>query len=469
MRTKRSSARLSADAVQTSSQRATTIAKTIAKMIAKTITKKVPSAVLAAFLSAGFGFAAGTAQAQDASQAAGQAAGQTSIARRIGAIKTINGNVLTLSPDSGPDIAVTVQPNARLLRIAPGEKDLKNATPVQLQDLQVGDRVRVRGQASADAASIAALEVIVMPRSDIDARHQQELQDWQKRGLGGPVSAVDPATGTVTIAVTTSGVKKNVAVHTSKTTVFRRYAPDSVKFDDAKPGTLQDVEVGDQLRARGDRSADGSELTAEEVVTGTFRNVAGLVNSVDASAGTISVQDLLSKKAVQVKITADSQLHKIPPEMAQRIAMRLKGTAAAGTPGIAGSSSGSAAGAGNGSAAGAGNGAPSGPPAGGTTLGSGAPGGGSAPGGGGYGGTRAGGTPDFQQMLSHLPAVTIADLHKGDAVLVVTTQGTATSGGTAITLLSGVEAILQAAPNGSQAMMLAPWSLGGAPGGDTGP
>ncbi len=96
------------------------------------------------------------------------------------------------SPDSGPEIAVTVQPNARLLRIAPGEKDLKNATPVQLQDLQVGDRIRVRGQASADAKSIAALEIIVIAHSDLEARHEQERQDWQKRGLGGLVSAVDP-------------------------------------------------------------------------------------------------------------------------------------------------------------------------------------------------------------------------------------------------------------------------------------
>jgi uncharacterized membrane protein YgcG len=448
---KRSCARSSTEAVQT----------TTANSIAETITKKLPRAALAAFLLAAFAFAAGAvpAHAQDAAQAAGQ----PSIARRIGAIKAINGNVLTLSPDSGPDITVTVQPNARLLRIAPGAKDLKDATPLQLQELQVGDRVRVRGQAP-DAASIAALEVIVMPRSDIEARHQQELQDWQKRGIGGPVSAVDPATGTVTISVTTAGVKKSVAVHIAKTTVLRRYAPDSVKFDDAKPGTLQDLQVGDQLRARGDRSADGSELTAEEVVTGTFRNVAGLVTSVDASTGTISVQDLLSKKAVQVKITADSQLHNIPADVANRIAMRLKGTTPPGTPGAAGSS--------GSPAAGAGNAAPSSPPAGSTGQGGagGAGSGAGAPSGGSYGGARAGGgTPDFQQMLSHMPVVTIADLHKGDAVLVVTTQGTATSGGTAITLLSGVEPILQAAPNGSQAMMLSPWSLGGAPGGDAGP
>jgi len=379
-----------------------------------------------------------------------QTAGQPAVARRIGAIKGITGNAITLTPDSGPDIAVTVQPNARLLRIAPGEKDLKNATPVQLSDLQVGDRVRVRGQASADGASIAALEVIVIPRSDLEARHEQERQDWQKRGLGGLVSAVDPAAGTVTISVTSLGGKKEIVVHTSQNTVFRRYAPDSVKFDDAKPSTLQEIRPGDQLRARGDRSADGSELTAEEIVTGAFRNVAGLVNSVDASAGTISVQDLLSKKPVQVKITSESQLHKLPPEMAQRIAMRLKASMPPGTPGASASSNSE-------SSPKAGDGAQSGAQPSGVN---------SSGGGMGAGGARQRGAPDFQQMLSLMPPVTIADLHKGDAVLMVTTEGTASSGGTAITLLSGVEPILQAAPTGSQAMMLAPWSLGGAPGGD---
>jgi hypothetical protein len=380
-----------------------------------------------------------------------QIAGQPAVARRIGAIKAINGNAITLTPDLGPDVAVTVQPNARIVRIAPGEKDLKNAAPAQLQDLQVGDRVRVRGQASADGASIAALEVIVIPHSDLQALHEQERADWQKRGLGGLVGAVDPGTGTITISVTTLGGKKEILVHTSKSTIFRRYAPDSVKFDDAKPSTLQEIHAGDQLRARGDRSPDGSDLTAEEIVTGSFSNVAGLVNLVDTSSGTITVQDLLSKKPVQVKITSESQLHKLPPEMAQRIAMRLKGSMSTGTPGA---SSGSAPAPGNGQSSAA--------------QGEMRPGGAMGAGGMG-GGMRQGGAPDFQQLLNRMPAVTIADLHKGDAVLIVTTQGTATGGGTAITLLSGVESILQAAPTGSQAMMLAPWSLGGAPTGDAGP
>src|SRR5579885_1506001 len=141
---------------------------------------------------------AGIAQAQDTSQSA--------VTRRLGAIKTIAGNVITLAPDSGADITVNVLPNARILRISPGATDLKDASPIQLQDLKAGDRVRVRGQASADG-SIGALEIIAMARTDIEARHQQEQQDWQKRGLGGLVSGVDPASGTVTISVTGLGGK----------------------------------------------------------------------------------------------------------------------------------------------------------------------------------------------------------------------------------------------------------------------
>lgn len=417
----------------------------------------VKNVVILIFLSGLIGIAAVEIQPYcfaSTSQQTPDATGSSAIARSIGAIKAINGNSVTLVPDSGAEIEVVVQPNARLLRIAPGEKDLKNAAPIQLQDLQVGDRIRVRGHASADAKSIAALEVIVIPHTELEAHHEQERQDWQKRGLGGLVKTVDPAAGTVTISVTGLGGTKSIVVHTSKATVIRRYSPDSVKFDDAKPSTLPDIQPGDQLRARGDKSSDGSELTAEEIVSGSFRNVAGTVNSVDAISGTINVQDLLSKKPVQVKVTPDSQLHKLPPEMANRIAMRLKGAMPPGTPGAAGASMPRTASAGSGAQPGA--------PAAGAGSGAGGNGAGSA------GGGRAGGAPDFAQMLNRMPTTTLADLHKGDAVLIVTTEGSASGGGTAITLLSGVEPILQAAPSGSQAMMLAPWSLGGAPGGDAG-
>jgi uncharacterized protein DUF5666 len=382
-------------------------------------------------------------QSQDGAQAA--------LVRRLGAIKAINGNTITLAPDSGADITVNIQPSAKLLRIAPGAKDLKDATPVQLRELQTGDRVRVRGQGSPDG-SIAALEVIVMARTDIEARRQQDQQDWQKRGLGGIVSSVDPASNSVTISVTGFSGKKDIVIRSASNTVIRRYAPDSVKFDNAKPSTLAEIHPGDQLRARGDRSADGSSMQAEEVVTGSFRNIAGTVISFDANSGTINVQDLLTKKPVTVKVTSESQLHQLPPEFAQRIAMRLKGGMPPGTPGAAAS---------GGAAANGGDTGPSRRPAGATGSSVGTAG---TNGGGMAGGTHAGGG-GFEQMLNRMPALSLADLHKGDAILVVATEGNS-SASTAITLLSGVEPILQAAPSASQAMMLTPWSLGGAPAGE---
>jgi hypothetical protein len=385
-----------------------------------------------------------------------QAASSGAVARRIGAIKAINGTSITLTPDSGPDINVTVQPTARIVRIPPGEKDLKNATPIQLQDLQVGDRILVAGKASDDNVSLMATSVVAMKKSDLETKHQQDLQDWQKRGAGGLVSAVDPVAGTVTISVTSFAGKKNIVIHASNTTVIRRYAPDSVKFDDAKPSTLTEVHPGDQVRARGNRNPDGTDLTADEIVSGSFRNVAGTVNSVDASSSTLSVQDVLSKKTVLVKVTADSQLRHLPPEVAQRIATRLKGAAAGGIAGVPGSATSGQTPASQTPPSQTTSPAPS---SGGTAEG------GMGARGNGMGG-RSGGAPDFQQILSHLPASSLADLHKGDAVVLVSTEGSA-GVGTAIQLVSGVEPILQAAPNAGQAMMLAPWSLGG-PSGEAG-
>lgn len=386
--------------------------------------------------------------------ASAQSTDSSTIAKSIGTIKVINGSALTLAPESGSEIAVTVAPNAKIARVNPGSKDL---APIQLSDLQVGDTVRVRGHASADGKSISGLEVIVITRSAVAAVTDQIRQDWQKRGLGGIVDSIDAGTGTVNVSVPGLSGKKTLVVHTSASTIMYRYAPDSAKPEDAKRIELQGIKVGDQLRARGNRNADGTEITAEEIYTGVFPKFVGTIKSIDTSTGTLSLLDLATKKTVQLKVTADSQLHKIPAEMAQRFAARLKGNMPAGTPGSGGAASAPPSGGGGASPTGASAGAGSG---GGTGAGSGGPA-------GGTGGMR-GGAQDFQSIVSRLPSSKLADLNlqKGDAVVVLTTEGTASGDPTTITLLSGVEPILQAAPNASQAMMLTPWSLGGAPGGD---
>jgi hypothetical protein len=329
-----------------------------------------------------------------------------------------------------------------MVRVAPGQTDLKTAAPIQLSDLRAGDRILVRGQPSSDGKSFVAAGVIAMSSSDVEAKHQSEREDWRKRGIGGLVTSVDPGTGTIPISVTAQGGKKTVAVHTTKSTVLRRYAPDSTSFDEAKLAPLDQIKPGDQLRARGVRSEDGSEFTAEEVVSGTFRNIAGTISSIDSNTNTLNVMDLISKKPLVVSLTTQSQLRRLPPEVAQRIAFRMKGAGAGpagGTPQAGANSSAQT------------------PAANGTTA-PGTEGAGARPGNG-----PGSGQADFQQIVNRMPAVTLADFKSGDAVMIVATEGTASGRVTAITFLGGVEPILNAAAASSQSVTLSPWSLRGAP------
>jgi len=363
----------------------------------------------------------------------------------LGTIKTISGNTLTLTTDAGTEIKVVVSADARLLRVPPGSKDLKEAAPLQLADLQAGDRILVRGKPGDDPNSMVASSVVAMKKTDIAEKQAHEREDWQRHGIGGLVRSIDASSGVITIGTTTATGNKDVAIHASSTTILRRYAPGSVKFDDAKPSTLAEIKTGDQIRARGTRNADGSEFTAEEIVSGAFRNIAGMILSIDAGGGSFTVSDLATKKNVEVKLLADSQLRKLPQPMAQRIAMRLKGAAA------------DASGTGDAAKPGAAPSAPSIAPApqGQPGMGAGANGGY----GSGVSGSGRQGGGDLQQMLSRLPANTLADFQKGDAVMIVATADHDASKTTAITVLGGVEPILQASPQGQAASILSPWSL----------
>src|SRR6266404_6921080 len=358
--------------------------------------------------------------------------GDAQLAKAVGTIKSIQADSITVTAESGGegDVVAKLTGSTKILRVPPGEKDLKNATALQPQDLQVGDRVLVRGQASPDGDkyTIVALAVIVMKQADVAAKQLHDRDDWQKRGVGGLVTNVDAAAGTITISSSGMGANRNIAVHITKDTILRRYAPGSVRFDDAKPAPASQImariKAGDQLRARGARNLDGSEVSAEEVVSGAFRNIAGTIKAIDVASNTMTVQDAISKSAVVVKVSPDSQMKKLPAEMAQRIAMQLKSTA----------------GGGNGDQPGA-NRQSNGQSMKDQSIG-------------------GNGPPDLQRTLSRLRNSALADLQKGDTVMIVSTEGGNSAAVTAITLLAGVDAILTASPNQSASTLLSPWSLG---------
>ena len=377
---------------------------------------------------------------------------QAPASKAVGTVKSINGNSVAVMTDGGGEVKITIADAARIVRTTPGQMDLKSANPIQISDIQVGDRILARGQAG-DNNSLVASSVIVMKQSDIAERQQREREEW-RRGVGGIVKSVDPTAQTITVNKSLATQGKEIVVHVTPQTELLRYPANSINFDDAKPGAMDQIKPGDQLNARGVKSADGGEFRAQAVVSGSFQNVAGTVLSTDAGNNTVTVNDLATKKPMMVKIAAQSQMRKLPDFVAMMIAMRLKGGAA----GAAMASRAQAAGMGQGSGDGGARRGNSG-----QGPGGGAPGQGGA-GGNGGGGFRGNGPPDFQQMLSRMPAVTLADLKKGDAVMLV---ATAENQPVAIKLLTGVEPILSAAPAGvnAAATVLSPWNLGQAAGG----
>jgi len=355
-----------------------------------------------------------------ASLAAGASAQAPS--RIVGTIAAINGNTLTVKTDGDGERQVLVPATAPVKRIAPGQKDLSAAEAIQFGDLAKGDRVLVKLDPETQGSVPQALQIIAVKQTDVAAKQQKDREDWQRRGVGGLVKSVDAQAGAILIGSGVGATAKTIAVHTTKATVLKRYAQASVSYDAAQIAAIDAIHVGDQLRARGQKNADGTEMNAEDVVSGTFRNISGTISSLDTAASTLVVKDLATKKQVTVHITADAQMKQLPETMARMLAARLKGGALAGQGAQAG------------------------------------PGPGTGPGAQQAGGMgRSGGMGgDPQQMLSRLPAIQLSDLKKGDAVMLVSTDGTTEV--TGITLLSGVEPLLEA-PAASQSL-LNNWSLG---------
>jgi hypothetical protein len=348
---------------------------------------------------------------------------QTQATSKLGTVKAIDGNKLTVTTAAG-DVTVTVSAGAPVLQLPPGSKSLKDATPAQLQDVSVGDRVLATGQPGDTPDTLTASRVVVMKSTDIAALRADELRQWQ-RGLGGLVKSVDGA------SITVMSGAKTLKIDTTPATVFKRYAEDSVDFANAKPGSLEAIHPGDQLRARGTVADDRLSITAAEVVTGTFENLSGVISSVDATGQTLTLKDLATKKTVTVYVTPKSDLRNLPAAAAAAFSARNR---PAGAPGPA-----------------------PGAPGAGTAP---APGGAPGAGGGGYGAGRPRSAGmDLSQMLARLPTETLADLKAGQAVMIVASP--ADNGHpTAITLLSGVEGILSATPAGQAPLTLSPWNLG---------
>jgi hypothetical protein len=227
----------------------------------------------------------------------------------LGTVTSFNkdANTFEVKADNASPVPVKLLSNTSVQRIAPGETSLAKATTITAADIAAGDRVLVNFASNGSDA----LRVVVMAATDIARRDDADRQDWAKRGISGIVAAKNGNQILLQKQRTPSG-EVQLVINVSDKTKFRRYSPDSVKFADAIAGKLDDVNVGDQLRARGMKSFDGLKVDAEEVVFGTFLTRAGSVVSIDAASREITVKELGTAKPLTIKLTSDSTIKQMP-------------------------------------------------------------------------------------------------------------------------------------------------------------
>jgi hypothetical protein len=237
--------------------------------------------------------------------------------RVVGEISAVENGRLTMRAPGGGEVVLTADAATRCLKTKPGAANLENAETIPIGDVAVGDRVLAAGILFPDG-SLSARQVVVMSRSDIAASQERDRDEWRRRGTGGVVKAVDAETQEIAIDV--RGAKVPVIVSTAeKKAAFRRYAPDSVKFGDAKPSALAEVQVGDQLRVLGDRSDDGTRITAEQVVSGAFRTIVCTVEAVDAEKGEMRVAVGSRPEKLRVAVKGEVMLRRLRPEQAKEV------------------------------------------------------------------------------------------------------------------------------------------------------
>jgi hypothetical protein len=354
------------------------------------------------------------AQAQTASATTSAAPSQTgdpsiSPNRALGEVKIKDAATkqLIIKTDAGSLVTVALSDATSYMRVAPGERTLTNATKITFADVAEGDRVLALGKVSDDQKLVPARTLVVMTKADIAKKQEAERAEWKRRGVLGIITALKPETKEITITSRTMAGPQALIIPISDKVELRRYAPDSIKFADANVAKFDDLKVGDQLRALGERNPAGTTFAAEKVVTGSFKTVAGVVTAIDAGTGEVKINDLQTKQPLTIVVKQDAVLRKFPAA-SELGGMMMMGRPAGGAPG--------------------GGQTPAGP--------------GPGQGGGRAGGPGGGGGSNMQEMFERLPTIAIADVKVGDTIIVSSTKGADPTRLTAISLITGADTLL---------------------------
>jgi len=331
-----------------------------------------------------------------------------------GDVTAINSSSITIKTKAGQN-EVMLTDKTVYKRASAENFSLATATAGVVTDVGVGDKVTVSALPTADGKSLAARTVYFVTKADIAAKDAKINEAWAKRGIKGRVVSVDPQTNQVNVEIRGMMSSSKLTLTPKENAKFLRYVQDSVRYDEAAKSSFAEVKVGDEIRALGDRSADGLSFAAEEILTGAFQTIAGTVKSVDAAKNEIIIKNLQTGKDVTVVVTDTSVVKRFPAEQAERMAGFMSG--GGGVRPVGATPPQGAAPSANGQAQ--------------------PPGAGRGPGGG-----RGGSVDD---MLERFPNITAGELKAGDMIAFSSTKNTNVDRIKAIKLLAGVEPFLRMA------------------------
>jgi hypothetical protein len=312
---------------------------------------------------------------------------------------------------AGSKVTLTLSDSTVFMRIPPGEKTKDKFIKITATDFTLGDSVFARGRISEDRKTMPAREFYVMSKGEIADKKDREREAWRTRGISGTISALKPEANEITIDARTAEGPKPIVIAANAGTKYRRYAPNSVRFSDAKPGSFADLVVGDQVRALGAKSSDGARFTPDEIVSGSFQTLTGTISEIDADQRELKLSDQASHQSITVVVSKDSTLRRLTPELLAALAPAK----------------------------------PAGP---------------NPPAPAASGPAKTSG--DLQEMFDRLPTFSLTELKVGDAILISSAKSSDATRVTAMAVVSGVGPLLQSAQgDGKKAVALGAMSLGG--------
>ena len=187
-----------------------------------------------------------------------------------GDVTSLDAAKIVLQTKDG-SLNISISDKTEFKRVPADNPNLKAAVAATISDVAVGDKLVVSGIYGSDKGTLPARTIYIMSKSDIAQKQAKESEAWRtprdrrKGDSGRSIGGQDHG------RAARFGGQYEYCRFAKGRYQISAYAPDSVKFSEAKPSSIADIKPGDMIRALGDKGPDGTTFAAEEIVSGAFQ------------------------------------------------------------------------------------------------------------------------------------------------------------------------------------------------------